>query len=59
MDIHVDIRGFLETHVWIWICYGFLDQGFRQYYSWLDKTYMFHGALFTIIRSAVAKPYAA
>jgi len=24
MDIHVDIRGFLETHVWI--CYGFSDQ---------------------------------
>jgi len=24
MDIHVDIRGFLEIHVWIW--YGFSDQ---------------------------------
>jgi len=26
MDIHVDIRGFLEIHAWI--CYGFSDQGF-------------------------------
>jgi len=25
MDIHVDIRGFLEIHVWI--CYGFSEQG--------------------------------
>jgi len=25
MDIHVDIRGFLEIHAWI--CYGFSDQG--------------------------------
>ena len=25
MDIHVDIRGFLEIHVWI--CYEFSDQG--------------------------------
>ena len=25
MDIHVDIRGFLEIHGWI--CYGFSDQG--------------------------------
>jgi len=25
MDIHVDIRGFLEIHAWIW--YGFTDQG--------------------------------
>jgi len=25
MDIHVDIRGFLESHVWI--CYGFSHQG--------------------------------
>jgi len=25
MDIHVDIRGFLEIHAWV--CYGFLDQG--------------------------------
>jgi len=25
MNIHVDIRGFLETHAWI--CYGFSDQG--------------------------------
>jgi len=25
MDIDVDIRGFLEIHVWI--CYGFSDQG--------------------------------
>jgi len=25
MDIHFDIRGFLEIHVWI--CYGFSDQG--------------------------------
>jgi len=25
MDIHVDIRGFLEIHVWIF--YGFSDQG--------------------------------
>jgi len=24
MDIHVDIRGFLEIHAWI--CYGFSDQ---------------------------------
>jgi len=23
MDIHVDIREFFDTHVWI--CYGFLD----------------------------------
>jgi len=36
MDIHVDIRGFSEIHVWICyrfseihvrICYGFSDQG--------------------------------
>ena len=27
MDIHVDIRGFLEIHAWI--CYGFSDQGVR------------------------------
>ena len=27
MDIHVDIRGFLEIHAWI--CYGFSDQGTR------------------------------
>jgi len=26
MDIHVDIRGFLEIHAWI--CYGFSDQGY-------------------------------
>ena len=25
MDIHVDIRGFLEIHAWI--CYGFSEQG--------------------------------
>jgi len=25
MDIHVDIRGFLEIHAWI--CYGFSGQG--------------------------------
>ena len=25
MDIHVDIRGVLETHAWI--CHGFSDQG--------------------------------
>jgi len=25
MDIHVDIRGFLEIHAWI--CYGFSDRG--------------------------------
>jgi len=25
MDIHVNIRGFLEIHAWI--CYGFSDQG--------------------------------
>jgi len=25
MDIHVDIRGFLEIHAWI--CYGFSDHG--------------------------------
>jgi len=25
MDIHVDIRGFLEIHAWK--CYGFSDQG--------------------------------
>ena len=25
MDVHVDIRGFLEIHAWI--CYGFSDQG--------------------------------
>jgi len=25
MDIHVDIRGFVEIHAWI--CYGFSDQG--------------------------------
>jgi len=25
MDIHVDIRGFLEMYAWI--CYGFSDQG--------------------------------
>jgi len=25
MDIHFDIRGFLEIHVWI--CYGFSNQG--------------------------------
>jgi len=25
MDIHVDIRGFSEIHVWI--CYGFSVQG--------------------------------
>jgi len=25
MDIHVDIREFLEIHAWI--CYGFSDQG--------------------------------
>ena len=25
MDIHVDIRRFLEIHAWI--CYGFSDQG--------------------------------
>jgi len=28
MDIHVDIRGFLEIHVWI--CYGFSDQGWPR-----------------------------
>jgi len=27
MDIHIDIHGFLEIHVWI--CYGFSDQGHR------------------------------
>jgi len=27
MDIHVDIRGFLEFHAWI--CYGFSDQGIK------------------------------
>ena len=30
MDIHVDIRGFLEIHVWI--CYGFSDQGLFDTY---------------------------
>jgi len=43
-DVHFDIRGYLEIHVWI--CYGFLNQGFvliddpslcsRQTYSWLS-----------------------
>ena len=28
MDLHVNIRGFLEIHVWI--CYGFSDQGMDQ-----------------------------
>ena len=28
MDIHVDIRGFLEIHGWI--CYGFSDQGHKM-----------------------------
>ena len=28
MDIHVDIRGFLEIHAWI--CYGFSDQGVKN-----------------------------
>jgi len=26
MDIHVDIRGFLE--IYVWICYGFSDKGY-------------------------------
>ena len=29
MDIHVDIRGFLEIHAWI--CYGFSNQGYRAF----------------------------
>jgi len=29
MDIHVDIRGFLEIHAWI--CYGFSEQGSWHY----------------------------
>jgi len=29
MDIHVDIRGFLEIHAWV--CYGFSDQGISAY----------------------------
>jgi len=34
MDIHVDIRGFLEIHAWI--CYGFSDQGApMEYPFWL------------------------
>jgi len=28
MDIHVDIRRFLEIHAWI--CYGFSDQGHHE-----------------------------
>jgi len=32
MDIHVDIRGFLEIHAWI--CYGFSDQGGLPDYKW-------------------------
>jgi len=28
MDIHVDVRGFLEIHAWI--CYGFSDQVKKQ-----------------------------
>jgi len=31
MDIHVDIRGFLEIHAWI--CYGFSDQGKQRHAS--------------------------
>jgi len=34
MDIHVDIRGFLEIHAWI--CYGFSDQG-RDLSTWLIR----------------------
>jgi len=33
MDIHFDIRGFLEIHAWI--CYGFSDQGYVIYCSLL------------------------
>ena len=32
MDIHADIRGFLEIHAWI--CYGFSDKG------WLDVVHL-------------------
>jgi len=28
MDIHVDIRGFLE--IYAWVCYGFSDQGIES-----------------------------
>ena len=41
MDIHVDIRGFLEIHAWI--CYGFSDQGILTMRSWLcciNKTFL-------------------
>jgi len=36
MDIHVDIRGFLEIHAWI--CYGFSDQGIPTKASFLVET---------------------
>jgi len=47
MDIHVDIRGFLEIHAWI--CYGFSDQGSlvntffkenNEKYVYVNKTYI-------------------
>ena len=34
MNIHVDIRGFLELHEWI--CYGFSDQG-KDECKWKDR----------------------
>jgi len=33
MDIHVNIRVFSETHVPVWICYGFSDQGRLRLHS--------------------------
>jgi len=39
MDIHVDIREFLEIHVWIW--YEFSDQGILELHSKMWSCFLF------------------